>query len=117
MRTHKVTSITSEAIHFDSGLRLYSHHCQDCCEHHELTLTDLTLQDFEGLEFVIDAGGSFFRKIEGYGIELVPVSGHTVRIPGHGSNNGYYGTDLTLCISGEGVDMVFDITECQTIGY
>ena len=115
MKTHKVVSVTSEGIRFDSGLFLSSHHNSDCCEHHELTFTDITLQDFDGLEFVIDAEGSFFRKVDGYGIEMIPVHGHSVRIPGHGYNNGYYGANLSLCVTGEGIDLDFDITECQLI--
>jgi hypothetical protein len=54
------------------------------------------------------------KKIEDYGIELIPVHGWSVKIPGYGSNNGYYSTNLSLVLS-DGRE--FDITECQEINY
>lgn len=108
-------AVTTGGIQFEGGIMLSSDHSQDCCERHELTFDDLTMADFDGLEFDLD-GDTFFRRIDGFGIELTPVHGHSVKIPGHGSNNGYYGTNLDLCIDGPGFSKTFDITECQDIG-
>lgn len=102
------------ALIFDDGVKLYSDHHQDCCEHHEITLDDLELSDFEGLEFDF-TNDNFFKRIEGFGIELIPVQGHSVKIPAHGYNNGYYGTDLELVIEGDGILKKYDISECQVI--
>ena len=113
-RSLKVVSVNSDGIEFDGGIVLSSHHDQDCCENHELTFDDLTMADFDGLLFNLE-GDDFFRKIEDFGIELIPLSGHSVRIPGHGSNNGYYGTNLALTLRGRGMSRDFDITECQVI--
>jgi len=75
----------------------------------------LTLADFDGLEFDLSSD-YFFERIEGYGIALTPLAGHPVRIPGYGSNNGYYSADLTLVLRDvTGFKKVFDITECQEI--
>ena len=63
------------------------------------------------------SGENFFKKIEGYGIELIPIEGHSVKIPGYASNNGYYSSDLALVIRKEGVTKEFDITECQEDNY
>ena len=58
----------------------------------------------------------FFKKVDGYGIELIPVNGHSVKVPGYGSNNGYYSTNLSLVLTDkESVTKTFDITECQEI--
>lgn len=116
METVKVTQVNQkdEYIFFDNGVKLYSSHDQDCCEHHWLDFKHLTEEDFKGLEFDL-SGETFFKRIYGYGIELVPVNGWSVKIPGYGSNNGYYSTNLTLCLSGNGVEKSFDITECQEI--
>lgn len=104
-----------ESLEFTNGARLYSEHDQDCCENHYLDFQDIDLSDFEGLEFDL-SGDAFFNKVEGYGIELLPVNGHPVRVPGYGSNNGYYSTNLTLVVEIEGKEKrVFDITECQDI--
>lgn len=113
-KTLKVVAVGPEGIEFEGGIKLTSDHSQDCCESHALTFDDLTMADFDGLLF--DLGGEdFFRKIDGFGIELVPIEGHSVRIPGHGYNNGFYGSNLDLCISGPGINKTFDITECQDI--
>jgi hypothetical protein len=78
-------------------------------------LDDLTLADFEGLEFDL-TNDDFFKRIEDYGIELVPIHGHSVKIPAYGYNNGYYSSNLTLILSdGKGFNKTYDISECQDI--
>jgi len=115
MENLKVVKIDSDSLEFDNGMILLSDHDQDCCEHHYLSLSDLTLDDFKGLEFDL-SNDDFFERIEDYGIALKPKNGHPVRIPGYGSNNGYYSSNLALIITntdGRGVFKQYDITECQ----
>lgn len=116
MNNLKVVEINKKDGHilFDNGVKLYSEHESCCCEHHWLDFKDLELIDFEDLRFDL-SGDKFFKKIEGYGIELIPISGHSVKIAGYGSNNGYYSTELTLVIGDDNVARKFDITECQEI--
>ncbi len=106
--------VDSAGITFENDISLISEHLSDCCESHELTFTDITIADFEGLEFDL-SGETFFRRIEGYGIELIPIKGHSVKIPGHGYNNGYYSSQLDLVLIGPGFRKEFDISECQVI--
>lgn len=40
-----------DALYFEDGSVLQSDHEQDCCEDHYLNFSDLSLSDFEGLEF------------------------------------------------------------------
>ena len=110
----KVIKVTTTELVFEDGTRLYSHHENDCCEGHQLCFEDLTIDDFDGLEFDL-TGRAFFRRIPNYGIELIPRLGHSVKIAGHGSNNGYYSSNLILCIESDGNVRTFDITDCQTI--
>jgi hypothetical protein len=115
MNRLKVVKIDQDKIVFDNGVYLYSYHSQDCCESHELYFRDLTLDEFNGLEFDL-TNDNFFRRIPGYGIELVPIQGFSVRIAGYGSNNGYYSDQLDLVISdGKVFEKTFNITECQDI--
>lgn len=117
MNKLKVVKVTSDAIVFEDGVELSSYHDQDCCESHELTLGDLDLSDFEGLEFDL-SGDGFFNRIPDYGIELIPIHGHSVKIPGHGNNNGYYSDNLNLIVCKEGKEVKsYDITECQVNNY
>lgn len=109
----KAKIVGRDFIEFDDGTRLYSDHYQDCCETHYLNFSDLTIEDFDGLEFDL-TNEDFFERIDGYGIALKPVSGHPVRIPGYASNNGYYSSNLSLVVTfPSGNSNVFDIRECQ----
>lgn len=112
----KVKKVSSEGIVFENGILLYSNHDSDCCEHHELTFTDLTIDDFKDLKFDL-SNDNFFKKIPNYGIELIPIKGYSVKIPGHGYNNGYYGTNIDLVLEYPDFKPYkrYDITECQVI--
>ena len=115
MKRLKVVKVGSDIIEFENGVTLYSYHSQDCCEHHELTMDDITIDDFYGLEFDLSSD-DFFKRIPDYGIELIPLHGYSVKIPGHGYNNGYYSDQLDLIIEKDGKEIKrYDITECQSI--
>ena len=114
MTNVKVVKVDSDCIEFENGVKLYSSHEQSCCEHHFLNLNDLELDDFEGFEFNLSTDG-FFNRIDGYGIELLPINGYPVRIAGHGYNSGYYSSELTLHLEGDGFSRTFDISDCQVI--
>lgn len=111
----KVIYVDTGLLRFDDKSELYSEHESDCCESHYLSFADLSLSDFEGLEFDISSP-AFFEKVDGYGIRLVPVRGHAVSVPGYGYNNGYYSSHLTLVLEKDGASKTkFDISECQDI--
>ena len=115
MKNLKVVKIDSDSLEFNNGIRLYSNHDQDCCESHYLNLSDLTLADFKGLEFDL-TNDSFFERLDGYGIALKPINGHPVRIPGYGSNNGYYSSNLDLILTNsKDFTKKFDVSDCQVI--
>lgn len=109
-----VTKIENNAIIFDDGHILSSHHEDDCCETHELYFRDLELRDFDGIEFDL-SGEAWFRRVPDYGIRLIPVQGHPVSIAGHGANNGYYSDNLTLRLSRDATIRDYDVTECQLV--
>ena len=111
----KVAKIDSDTIEFENGVKLYSNHDSDCCESHSLSMSDLTMADFEGLEFDL-TNDNFFKRITDYGIELIPTNGHSVNIPGYGSNNGYYSSNLDLILTnGKDFTKNYDISDCQVI--
>lgn len=114
MNKVKVIKVDSYGLEFDNGLYLTSEHQQDCCESHYLSLKDLSLSDFEDLEFDLTSD-NFFERIDGYGIALKPLIGHPVRIPGYGSNNGYYSSNLDLVLTRNHFVKIFDISKCQVI--
>lgn len=111
----KVKQVTSNEIIFEDGSELYSEHDRECCEHHYLDFEHIKLEDFDGLEFDL-SGDEFFNMIPDYGIELDPIHGYSVKIPGYGSNNGYYSSELTLVlVDPNGREKRFDISDCQVI--
>ena len=113
MEKLKVVSVNSSEIEFENGVKLHSHHNESCCEEHYLSMEDLDLSDFDGLEFDL-TNDNFFERIKGYGIALKPINGFAVRIPGYGQNNGYYNSDLALILTNNvDFEKTFDITECQ----
>ena len=114
MKNLKVVKIENDELVFNDGTRLLSNHDQDCCEHHYLDFADLDVSDFDGLEFDL-TNDNFFNRIEDYGIELKPIKGHSVKVPGYGSNNGYYGSNIDLIIANINSKTVksYDVSECQ----
>jgi hypothetical protein len=117
MKNLKVVAVdgTNDLIEFSNGLKLYSNHEQDCCENHYLSLSDLAMSDFEGFEFDLTTD-DFFERIDGFGIALKPTNGHPVRIPGYGSNNGYYSSQLDLILTNGGdFTKTYNISNCQVI--
>jgi hypothetical protein len=93
-----VTKINDEGIDFDNGANLSSYHRRDCCEKHWLCFEHLTLDDFDGLVFDLSNDGFFER------------------IPGYGSNNGYYLSTLDLVLEDvRGKQIFYDISDCQVI--
>lgn len=110
----KVTKIEEEVLHFENNVRLYSYHEPDCCESHYLSFADLTMDDFNGLEFDL-SNDDFFERIEGYGIALLPVKGFPIRVPGYGYNNGYYSSALSLILDKGNESKTYDVSECQII--
>ena len=120
MNTVTVINVNQNGITFSNGQFLSSEHQQDCCESHQLSFENLSPKDFEGMSF--DLNGDFFEKVPDFGIRLKPVSGghpssgHPVSIPGYGYNNGYYGSNIELVISGGGLpEKRFDVSECQVM--
>ena len=102
-------------MNLKNGVELYSNHDSDCCESHYLSFDDLTIEDFKDLEFDLTSE-SFFNRIEDYGIELIPIKGYSVKVPGYGYNNGYYSSQLDLILTDKkDFNKEFDISECQDI--
>lgn len=111
----RVEHIDQYSIKFNDNVSIFCDHEQDCCESHELYLKDLELNMFDGLRFDL-TDDNFFKRIEGDGIELIPTNGRSIRIAGHGSNNGYYSENLSLIVKKDGVIIKrYDITECQDV--
>jgi hypothetical protein len=111
----KVIKVNDESITFDCGATLASYHEQDCCEHHYLSFDNLDITDFDGLEFDL-SNDKFFNRIENFGIELVPLIGFTVKVPGYGINNGYYTSNLSLVLIKDNKEIAnYEIDECQLI--
>lgn len=114
MKNLKVVKIENDELVFEDGTRLLSNHNQDCCEWHYLDFADLDVSDFDGLEFDL-TNDNFFNRIEDYGIELKPIKGHSVKVPGYGINNGDYGSNIDLIIADINNKTVksYDVSECQ----
>lgn len=116
----KVKFITSDGIGFEDDSELTSSHLQECCENHYLDFSHLTMDDFQGLEFDLSSDG-FFKPVEDYGIQLIPVQGHSINVPGYGSNNGHYSHKLILVLTTRldndklRTQKEYDITSCQTV--
>lgn len=110
-----VSSVLDDEIQFDNGFKLAAIHNQECCETHWLDFSNVK-GDFGGLLFDL-SGDNFFTRIPDYGIALEPINGFPVRVPGYGSNNGYYSANLTLILYGIDGEVIktYEISECQTI--
>lgn len=103
-------------------LRISGYHCQSCCEEHYLDFSGIEELVEDGMLFCVDTENpeSFFCRVEDFGIRLLPTNSHPVSVPGYGSNNGYYSSDLYLTVE----DLRFhkevlrvDVSECQDINW
>lgn len=96
---------------FTDDLRLIDRHEISCCEQHYL---DWDEEDVPQENSQFETKCFQIEKIEGYGIALIPINGHKIRIPGYSNNNGFYSDNLTLDIC-FGRDRVYtiDIRDCQ----
>jgi hypothetical protein len=104
-----------EAILFSDGYILGSHHDTDCCESHFLEFTNINLDEFKGLKFDL-SNENFFKRIPDYGIELIPINGHSIKIPGYGNNNGWYSSNIDLIvIKDKKIINMYDVSDCQII--
>lgn len=113
----KIKEIKDNTIIFDNGYILKDYHYDDCCESHYLDFTHIEESDYKDLEFDL-SNDTFFTRIEDYGISLNATNNFPLRIPGYGSNNGYYSSNLSLIlIDNEGNESKFDISECQEINW
>lgn len=110
----KVVKVDSDTVYFQDGFQLYSYHEQECCESHYLSFGDLTIDDFKDLEFDL-SDENFFKRIDDYGIELIPLKGHSIKVPGYGSNNGYYSSNIDLVLFGKDVLIHYDVSDCQIL--
>jgi len=119
METVTITAIVEHgddhALLFSDGSKLFSKHVEKCCEHHYLDFTLVNMDEIASLKFDL-SGDKFFKRIREYGIELLPLNGHPIRIPGYGENNGNYAKDLYLVLLRNNEAMrIYDVTDCQTI--
>jgi len=105
-------------IKFSNGYILSTNHESDCCEIHYWSLSDLTIEDFNGLLFDLSSD-NFFERVEGYGVKLIPTNGFPISIPAYGYNNGYYSDNLSLVIMDSNYNTIkeFEISECQSNQY
>ena len=85
----------SPHISFDCGLSLVFERDSDMRASANFDLEHISIEDFKDLEFDL-SDDKFFRKIEGYGIELIPTNGHSVKIPGYAVVDGYYSCNLYM---------------------
>jgi hypothetical protein len=109
----KVLSLDSEGIKLEDGYYISSSHETECCEYHWLDFDSLDFNEIE--DAIFDFSKPWFEKVEDYGIRLLPVNMHPIAIPGYGSNNGYYSSNLTLNLKTPTGYQDFDISECQEI--
>ena len=115
MKLVTVVLVTKDKMVLSDGSAISSSHDSDCCEDHWLDFAE-TSKDGEAIGLTLDLDGQWFREVPGYGIELVPAvpDRHPIRVPGYGSNNGYYGSNIDLLLtSPDGKVQTWDVSECQ----
>jgi hypothetical protein len=111
----KCLGLVNGELKFENNVSMFDIHDQDCCESHYLSYDNLTSKDFEGLEFNL-SNDDFIEGVDGSGIRLKPLNNHPIFIPGYGSNNGYYSSELTLIIAKNNeIVREIDITDFQDI--
>lgn len=112
----KIIHLEEGCITFDDGSTLSSSHDQDCCEHHTIDASEISLDEVKDLEFDLSQPlEDLIEKVEDYGIRLKSTNNFPLSIPAYGYNNGYYGTNIDLTLKTKDKEETIDISECQTI--
>ena len=101
-------------------LRVSSYHSTSCYESHYLDFSEIEDMMEDGTLFCVDTEdpSSFFCKVEDFGIRLLPINSHPISVPGYGSNNGYYSSDIDLIVEDLRLhkeELRVDVSECQNI--
>lgn len=122
----RITEIGDEHIILENDkkekLMISSYHSTVCCEEHYLDFSEIEDMMEDGMLFCVDTENpeSFFCRVEDFGIRLLPINSHPISVPGYGSNNGYYSSDIDLIVE----DLRFhnkvfrvDVSECQDINW
>ena len=115
MQSLKVVNVEDKMLEFDNGMMLLSYPYQSCCEQLYLSYSDLSLDDFLGLEFDLSNDG-FFERVYDYGIKLKSKCGHCINIPVRGLNNFCFSSHLNLVVSSpidNGEYAIYDIFVCE----
>lgn len=119
----KIVEIGSEHLRFDNGICMTSEHYQDCCESHWAdfsvmngynlnTVTGKEI-DIHDVEFDEENIKDSIQLIKDEGFNLIAKDGSKYFVPCYADNNGYYNSELTLSISGNGLNEEIDISDCQ----
>ena len=97
-----------------------SHHDQDCCEWHEI--------DFSSTPNEFETASQFLTKVDRIDISWVDGMGLNFRMydgdkefcifcPWRGSNNGYYGSNITLIFDFNGSVTEYNVSSYQSYDY
>ena len=119
----KIVEIGSEHLKFDNGIYMTSEHYQDCCESHwadfsvmnGYNLNTVTGKEIDIHEVEFDESNikDSIQLIKDEGFNLIAKDGSKYFVPCYADNNGYYNSELTLSISGNGLNEEIDISDCQ----
>ena len=118
----RIKKIGNDYLEFDNGLLMTSDHWTECCESHWAdfsVMSGYNLNTTTGREINIynvefdENIKENIQLIKDEGFNLIAKDGSKYFIPCYAENNGYYGSDLTLCITIDGVNEEIDISECQ----
>lgn len=93
----KVVSNSDEELVFDNGLKVVSHHSQDCCEHNYLDFEQLPvgteLPDYTAAQFI----DSLTIKDDGFIVK--DSAGIPKWVQARSSQNGYYSRGVSMHVS------------------
>lgn len=118
----KIVEIGDEFLRFDNGICMTSEHYRDCCEWHwadfsvmkGYNLNTVTGQEIDIRDVEFDENiKNNIQLIKDEGFNLIAKDGSKYFVPCYADNNGYYNSELTLSISGNGVNEEIDISDCQ----
>lgn len=112
----KIVKVYCDAITFDNGFTLTSHHYPSCCEIHYADFDSIIGQGWEDKVFITHFPDLIFENSDGDGVyseensffKIKDEEGNPYTIAIYNSNNGWYSSEVDLFLTYDAEEIYYE---------